>query len=164
MFQWKLADWRSWRWTPRDSYPKGSKKMPTLSQGEKLVFLWIAMIAILIFLAFAALAPSAHGQEVIMNQPSADVVAKGHTFVRFDEFYTQNPSFYQENVNLAYGLGHNLEVSLNNTNAFNRSPLQDNLVFGFKYAPIKTKYLTVYVGDQFIQPLTNKVPGFSQGD
>lgn len=135
-----------------------------LSQGEKIVLLWVAMLMILIFLAAVALMPSAHAQEVIMNQPSADVVGKSHVFVRFDEFYTQNPSFYQENLNLAYGLGHNLEVSLNNTNAFNRSPLQDNLVFGFKYAPIKTKYLTVYVGDQFIQPLTNKVSGFSQGD
>jgi hypothetical protein len=135
-----------------------------LSQGEKLVFLWIAMIAILIFLAFAALAPAAHGQEVIMNQPSADVVDKGKTFVRFDEFYTQNPAFYQENLNLAYGLGHNLEVSINNTNAFNRYPMQDSLVGGFKFAPVKTKHLTLFAGDQFVQPLTNKVPGFSHGN
>jgi hypothetical protein len=114
---------------------------------------------------FIALASSlAHGQEVIMNQPSADVVAKGKTFVRFDEFYTQKPAFYMENLNVAYGLGHGLEVSLNNTNAFNRSPMSDSLVPGFKYAPVNTKHLTLFVGDQLVQPLTNKVPGFSQGN
>jgi hypothetical protein len=120
----------------------------------------LALAVLVLASAFAAQA-----QEVIMNQPSADIVDKGKTFVRFDEFYTQNPSFYQENVNLAYGLGHNLEVSLNNTNAFNRAPLQDNLVLGFKYAPIKLKNgFEIYVGDQFVQPLTHKVPGFSQGN
>ena len=130
---------------------------------RKHEFVWL-----LIFMAFPALitilSGNAHGQEVIMNQPSADIVDKGKTFVRFDEFYTQKPAFYQENLNLAYGLGHNLEVSLNNTNAFNRAPAQDSLVFGFKYAPVKTRHLTLFVGDQFVQPLTNKVPGFSQGD
>jgi hypothetical protein len=117
-------------------------------------------------LAVIALASAfaAQAQEVIMNQPSADIVDKGKTFVRFDEFYTQKPAFYQENLNLAYGLGHNLEVSLNDTNAFNRAPMSDSLVFGFKYAPIKTKHLVVFVGDQFIQPVTNKMPGFSQGN
>jgi hypothetical protein len=105
---------------------------------------------------------AAQAQEVIMNQPSADIVNKGHAFVRFDEFYTQTPAFYQENLNLAVGLGHNLEVSLNNTNAFNRSPVSDSLVLGFKYAPVKTKNFEIYVGDQFVQPLTNKT--FSQGD
>ena len=120
----------------------------------------LALAVLVLASAFAAQA-----QEVIMNQPSADVVDKGKTFVRFDEFYTQKPAFYQENLNLAYGLGHNLEVSLNNTNAFNRAPMQDALVMGFKYAPVKTKGgFEIFVGDQFIQPLTNKVPGFSQGN
>ena len=109
-------------------------------------------------------AASARGQEVIMNQPSADVVAKGKTFVRFDEFYTQSPGFYQENLNLAYGLGRNLEVSLNNANAFDRYPVPDSLVVGLKYAPVKTKSLTLFVGDQFIQQLANKVPSFSRGN
>jgi hypothetical protein len=118
-----------------------------------------ALAVIVLASAFAAQA-----QEVIMNQPSADIVDKGKTFVRFDEFYTQKPAFYQENLNLAYGLGHNLEVSLNDVNAFNRSPVSDQLVVGFKYAPIKKKHFEIYVGDQFIQPLTNKVPGFSQGN
>lgn len=134
-----------------------------LNKTEKVTLMWSAALLLLIIFG-GMLACPAHAQEVIMNQPSADVVGKNHVFVRFDEFYTQNPSFYQENLNLAYGLGHNLEISLNNTNAFNRYPLQDNLVFGFKYAPIKTKHVTVYVGGQFIQPLTNKVPGFSQGN
>jgi hypothetical protein len=118
-----------------------------------------ALAVIVLASAFAAQA-----QEVIMNQPSADIVDKGKTFVRFDEFYTQKPAFYQENLNLAYGLGHNLEVSLNDVNAFNRAPVSDQLVVGFKYAPIKKKHFEVFVGDQFIQPLTNKVPGFSQGN
>jgi hypothetical protein len=140
-----------------------------LSQGEKNVLLYTFCLVVLIGLALLAACP-AHAQEVIMNQPSADVVDKGKTFVRFDEFYTQNPAFYQENLNLAYGLGHlysydgGLEVSLNNTNAFNRFPMQDSLVAGFKYAPIKYNNGEWYVGYQFIQPLTNKMPGFSQGD
>jgi len=120
--------------------------------------------AFLVALALLLLTAASPAQEVIMNQPSADVVDKGKTFVRFDEFYTQSPAFYQENLNLAYGLGHNLEVSLNNTNAFNRSPVSDSLVGGFKFAPVKTKHLTLFVGDQFVQPLTNKVPGFSHGN
>ena len=136
-----------------------------LSQIDKKGLLLAFCVSVIVLLALVALAcPSAHGQEVIMNQPSADVVDKGKTFVRFDEFYTQKPAFYDENLNLAYGLGHNLEVSLNNTNAFNRAPMQDSLVMGFKYALIKEKHLTWFVGDQFIQPLTNKVYGFSQGD
>lgn len=151
-----------------------------------LLFLW-ACAAILVIFTVVLISQSAHGQEVIMNQPSADIVDKGHTFVRFDEFYTQKPAFYMENLNLAYGLGHNLEVSLNNTNAFNRAPMSDALVLGFKYAPFKKEWLkcgkphaqptfkdpvtncvvervTFYMGDQFVQPLTNKMPGFSQGN
>ena len=135
-----------------------------LSQGEKTNLLAVAMIIIIVVLGFAATCGMAHGQEVIMNQPSADVVDKGKTFVRFDEFYTQNPSFYQENINFAHGLGHNLEVSINNTNAFNRYPVSDALVMGFKFAPIKTKHFEIFGGDQFVQPLTNKVPGFSHGN
>lgn len=114
-------------------------------------------------LALAACCAS-QAQEVIENQPSADITAKGHVFVRFDEFYTQSPAFYNENFNVAVGIAKNLEVSLNNTNAFNRAPQQDDLVLGFKYAPVKTNHFEIFVGDQFVQPLTNKVPGFSQGD
>lgn len=100
-----------------------------------------------------------------MNQPSADTAPKGHVFVRADEFYTQAPSFYQQNINLAVGLTGNFELSLNATNAFNRAPMAASLVAGFKYAPYKGKHLTVYVGSQFIQPLTNKsFAGFSQGN
>lgn len=137
--------------------------MRQLNQSEKKVF-FLGTFLFIVVIVFAFLATSASAQEVIMNQPSADVAAKGKTFVRFDEFYTQNPSFYQENLNLAYGLGHGLEVSLNNTNAFNRYPVSDSLVGGFKYAPVNTKYLTLFVGDQFVQPLSNKVPGFSHGN
>lgn len=97
-----------------------------------------------------------------MNQPSADIVNKGHVFLRFDEFYTQKPAFYQENLNAAVGVTKNLELSVNNTNAFNRSPVSDSLVFGFKYAPVKTKHFELFVGDQYVQPLTNK--SFSRGD
>lgn len=133
-----------------------------VSQWEKVVLLWATMFLILVFFAFVAACPTAHGQEVIMNQPSADVVNKDHLFVRFDEFYTQNPATFDENVNFAYGLGHNLEISLNNTNAFNHQPASDALVLGFKFAPIKTTHFEFYVGDQFIQPLNRKV--VSHGD
>ncbi len=119
------------------------------------------MRKILLFLLLAMTLPCI-AQEVIMNQPSADVVAKGHTFVRFDEFYTQKPAFYQENLNVAFGLFKNFEVSLNNVNAFNRQPTPDQLVFGFKYAPVKTDHWTVYFGSQLIQPLTSKY--YSQGN
>jgi hypothetical protein len=120
---------------------------------------------ILILAAATLLCSSANAQEVIMNQPSADIVAKGHVFVRGDEFYTQHPAFYQENLNVAIGLFNNFEVSANSVNAFNRAPFADSLVFGVKYAPYKGKHLTLYVGDQFIQPLTNKSSaGFSQGN
>lgn len=134
-----------------------------LSQFEKRGMLFAGLFLGLVTLAFLALACPAHGQEVIMNQPSADIVGKDHLFVRFDEFYTQNPATYDENVNLAFGLGHNLEVSLNNTNAFNRMTSgSDALVAGFKYAPIKKTHFELYVGDQFIQPLNRKV--VSNGD
>jgi hypothetical protein len=115
--------------------------------------------------AFCLLLAPAYPQEVIMNQPSADSAPKGHIFVRADEFYTQAPSFYLENLNLAIGLADNFELSLNANNAYNRAPLAASLVAGFKYAPYKGRHLTVYVGDQFIQPLTNKSSaGFSQGN
>lgn len=115
--------------------------------------------------AFCLLLAPAYAQEVIMNQPSADTTPKGHVFVRADEFYSQAPSFYQENLNLAVGLVGNFELSLDASNAFNRAPLAASLVAGFKYAPYKGKHLTIYVGDQFIQPLTNKFSaGFSQGN
>lgn len=123
------------------------------------------ILILLTLAATALLSAPANAQEVIMNQPSADIVAKGHVFVRGDEFYTQHPAFYQENLNVAVGLFKNFEVSANSANLFNRAPFAESLVLGFKYAPYKSEHLTVYVGDQFIQPLTNKSSaGFSQGN
>jgi hypothetical protein len=53
--------------------------------------------------AFCLFLAPACAQEVIMTQPSADTAPKGRVFVRGDNFYTQAPSFYQENLNLAVG-------------------------------------------------------------
>jgi len=115
--------------------------------------------------AFCLFLAPAYAQEVIMTQPSADTAPKGRVFARADGFYTQAPSFYQENLNLAVGLAGNFELSLNASNAFNRAPMVGSLVAGFKYVPYKGRHLRVYVGDQFIQPLTNKSSaGFSQGN
>jgi hypothetical protein len=122
-------------------------------------FIWLFIFMALLAL-ITILSGNAHGQEVIMNQPSADIVDKGHVFVRADEFYTQAPATYDENLNLALGLGHNLEVSLNGVNAFNRAASgRAFLVPGFKYAPIKTKNFELYVGDQVYKPVSG--PGFT---
>lgn len=128
--------------------------MPTLSQGEKLALLWTAMVAILIFLALAMLLPTAHGQEVIMNVPSADVPNAGHVFVRSDSFYTQNPAFFMENFNVAVGLGHGLEASINGTGLAHYNYMI-SVVPGVKYQFYRGKNLTLYVGDQVTRPVRN---------
>jgi len=91
-----------------------------------------------------------------MNQPSADVVDKGHLFVRSDSFYTQNPAYFFENVNFAYGLGHNLEVSLNSSDLAHSSDIWQ-IVPGVKWDAYKGKHLTLYVGDQYWKPVANNI-------
>lgn len=113
--------------------------------GEVVAFM-IAMFLLTIV--------SAHGQEVIMNVPSADVVAKGHVFVRADSFYTQHPAFYTENFNLAVGIGHGLELSVNGTGLAHYNDTI-SVVPGIKYAFYKTKNLTVFAGDQLTRPVRN---------
>lgn len=115
----------------------------------------------MIGLAFLAACP-AHAQEVIMNQPSADVVDKGKLFVRSDSFYTQNPAYFFENVNFAYGLGHNLEISLNSSDLAHGSDIWQ-IVPGVKWDAYKGKYLTLYVGDQYWKPVAN-VGGYHNGN
>lgn len=110
---------------------------------------WVVRILI------ALLSIASYGQELIMSQPSADVVAMGHYFVRSDTFYTQSPVSLIENLNVAYGLIPNLEVSLNGTNVLTRFPTSGAVVAGFKYITHKSKYMTIYVGHQVIQPLDN---------
>jgi hypothetical protein len=109
--------------------------------------IWLAILAVV----FSC---TAFSQEVIMNQPSADVVDKGHLFVRSDSFYTQKPAYFFENVNFAYGLGHNLEVSLNSSDLAHGSDIWQ-IVPGIKWAPIKTKNFEIYVGDQYWKPVSN---------
>jgi hypothetical protein len=97
-----------------------------------------------------------HAQEVIMNQPSADVVAKGKLFVRSDSFYTQSPAFFEQNVNFAYGVAKNLEVSLNGVD-INHTHTQAVVVAGFKYALVNNDNFTLYVGDQYWKPVANNI-------
>jgi hypothetical protein len=112
---------------------------------------------------FVVLSGIGYAQEVNMNQPSADIVDKGKVFVRSDEFYTQSPANFDENLNLAFGLGHNFELSLNGANAFGRASMPSFLVPGFKWAPIKTKNFEIFVGDQFWKPVTN-IGSFHNGN
>lgn len=99
-------------------------------------------------------------QEVIMNQPSADVVAKGHLFVRSDSFYTQHPAYFFQQVNFAYGVGHvcgehcDLEVSLN-TNDLAHGSTVYALIPGAKFAWHPTASEVVYVGTQYWKPVGN---------
>ena len=95
-------------------------------------------------------------QEVIMNQPSADVVAKGKLFVRSDSFYTQDPAFYEQNINTAYGLFKNFEVSLNGVN-ISHTTSQAVIVPGFTWAIINNDNFTLYVGDQYWKPVANSI-------
>lgn len=116
------------------------------------------LLGLILFILVLVALPS-KCQELIMNQPSADIVDKGHLFIRADSFYTQKPApgaehFFQQ-TNFAYGLGHNLELSLNGSDlAHNKDIWQ--IIPGFKWAPVKTKIFEFYVGDQFYQPLSNK--------
>jgi hypothetical protein len=118
-----------------------------------------ALVLGLVTLAFIALAcPAAHGQEVNMNQPSADVVDKGKLFFRSDSFYTQSDVPSSEhlwgNENFAYGLGHNFEVSLNFSDTYHSADVWQ-IVPGFKWAPYKGKNWEVFVGDQYWKPVSN---------
>ena len=112
------------------------------------------MLALAVIVLASAFAVQA--QEVIMNQPSADVVSKGSLFVRSDSFYTQSPAFFEQNVNLAYGLRKNLEVSLNDVN-ISHGTTPNVLVTGFKYAIINNDNFTLYVGDQYWKPVANNI-------
>ena len=114
-------------------------------------FLYAAVV-----LALLVLAHPADAQEVIMNQPSADVVAQGKLFVRADSFYTQAPAFYEENVNFAYGLFKNFEVSLNGAD-ISHTHTQAAIVPGFKWAIINNDNFTLYVGDQYWKPVANNI-------
>src|ERR1700675_1160767 len=116
------------------------------------MFRRIMAVAVLVLAAACA----SQAQEVIMNQPSADVVAKGSLFVRSDSFYTQSPAFFQQNVNFAYGVAKNLEVSLNDVN-ISHTTTPNTLVAGFKYALINNENFTFYVGDQYWKPVANNV-------
>jgi hypothetical protein len=130
-----------------------------LTPNDKKGLLLAFCVSVIVVLALVALAcPSAHGQEVIMNQPSADIVDKGHLFARSDSFYTQSDVPGAEHLwgtaNFAYGLGHNFEVSLNGSDIYHAADTWQ-IVPGFKYAPIKTKNFEIYVGDQYYKPVSN---------
>lgn len=93
------------------------------------------------------------GQEVIMNAPSADVPNQGHLFLRADSFYTQHPAYFSENSNFAFGVGHGLELSINQTD------LNHDVTYvvpGFKWQVVKNKSFTVFVGDQVTAPINGK--------
>lgn len=96
-----------------------------------------------------ALAIPVVAQEVIMNVPSADVVSAGHVFVRADSFYTQSPAYFEENANVAVGVGHGLELSLNGADLSHESRV---VVPGFKWA-LKRGTFTGFVGDQVTLPV-----------
>src|SRR5271157_672816 len=112
---------------------------------------FLAMVVLVLSAACASQA-----QEVIMNQPSADVVAKGKLFVRSDSFYTQDPAFFEQNINTAYGLFKNFEVSLNSVNV-SHTTSQVVIVPGFKWAIINNDNFTLYVGDQYWKPVANNI-------
>lgn len=142
--------------------------------------LWFVAVALALFTAaFGILTLPASAQEVIMNQPSADVVARGQLFVRGDSFYTQSPAFFEQNLNTAYGLFNNFEVSLNDVDV-NHTHTQNVLVPGFKWAPLKKEWsvcgqphskatfsqpvtdciirkFEFYVGDQYWKPIANRI-------
>jgi hypothetical protein len=113
-------------------------------------------LLVLILLAAFLLATPCFAQEVIMNQPSGDIVDKGHVFVRSDSFYTQTPAFFEQNLNTAYGLFKNFEVSLNGVNV-SHTTSQVVVVPGFKWALIKNQNFEFYVGDQYWKPVANNI-------
>jgi hypothetical protein len=117
-----------------------------------LVGSMLAYGAIMAFLVLSlTFSPTASCQEVIMNQPSADIVDRGKLFVRSDSFYTQSPAFFEQNLNAAYGLFKNFEVSLNGVNV---SHSQAVIVPGFKWALVKNQHFELYVGDQYWKPVS----------
>jgi hypothetical protein len=114
------------------------------------------ILALMVLVLAAAACTQA--QEVIMNQPSADVVDKGHLFFRSDSFYTQSDVPGSEHswgvVNFAYGIGHSCEVSVNGSDIYHRADIWQ-IVPGAKCDVIKTKHFTIYAGDQYWKPLSN---------
>jgi len=114
-------------------------------------FLYAAVV-----LTLLVLARPAEAQEVIMNQPSGDIVAQNHLFVRSDSFYTQDPAFFQQNINFAYGVYKNLEVSLNGVD-ISHTHTQAVIVPGFKYALVNNEDFEFYVGDQYWKPVANNI-------
>lgn len=132
--------------------------MRKITFDDFLVGSYLVFSVVMAFLAFSVTfgAPVASCQEVIMNQPSADVVDRGKLFVRSDSFYTRSPAFFEQNVNAAFGLFKNFEVSLNTVDV-NHTHTQVVIVPGFKFAPIKTKHFELYVGDQYWKPVANNI-------
>src|SRR5258708_1401039 len=110
------------------------------------------ILAVVVLVLAAACA--SHAQEVIMNQPSGDIVAPHHLFVRSDSFYTQSPAYFFQQVNFAYGVTKNLEVSLNaNDLAHGRTIWV--VVPGVKYALVNNSNFEFYVGAQYWKPVGN---------
>lgn len=148
--------------------------MRKITFDDFLVGSYLVFSVVMAFLAFSATfgAPAASCQEVIMNQPSADVVDAGKLFVRSDSFYTQTPAYFFQQINFAYGVGHGLEVSLNANDLAHNSTTYA-LVPGVKYAPLKKALgkcrmtagaddcgydtIEVYVGDQYWKPVANNI-------
>jgi len=86
-----------------------------------------------------------------MNQPSADTAPKGHVLFGRTSF-TPSPSFYQENLNLAVGLASNFETEPQCQQRIQRAPTGGFPGGRVQVCALQGKHLTVYVGDQFIQP------------
>jgi hypothetical protein len=119
--------------------------------GSYLTFSAVMLILIILVMMGA---PSASCQEVIMNQPSADVVDAGKLFVRSDSFYTQTPAYFFQQINFAYGVGHNCEISVNGNDLAHNNTVYA-VIPGFKCALVKTKNFELYVGDQYWKPVAN---------
>lgn len=139
-----------------------------LKTAMRLMTAYAFTITVIFIVILFVGAIKTYGQEVIMNQPSADIVDKGHLFVRSDSFYTQKPAYFEQFTNFAYGVGRNLELSVNGSDLAHGGTVWQ-VVPGVKYAPVKTKNFEFYVGDQYWQPVANKsrwhiVPGYSHGN
>jgi hypothetical protein len=123
--------------------------------------MFIGEVAAFIVAMLLLVTVSAHGQQTIMNVPSADVTDKGHVYFRADSFYQPSPAAYNLNGNLALGLGHNFEIDLNGMNLAHPGQ-QSSIMPGFKWDAYKGKSVTLYIGDQFTQTLTHKQ--YAQGN
>jgi hypothetical protein len=111
-------------------------------------------LALFLALLGTFLAHATYAQEVIMNQPSADIVDKGHLFVRSDSFYTQSPAYFFQQANFAYGVAKNLEVSLN-ANDLAHGATVWAVIPGVKYALVNNQNFTFFVGTQYWKPVSN---------